>query len=189
MAKRDVRRVRREPYRRPDRDGYWCSVRDTWNNRVHRFATGCVTKRSAQQYMEEWIADREAREDRVAESPAPTFDEAFTAWLAAKTVRPITLAHYQNDFESVYSPVFGKMPLDQIRRKDIQQFDKKLAEKKSSARCRRKHVGQLRSFFSECVFDEEPLTQANEMRMRTLLYMAGERDEIGLPFPVKPVVE
>ena len=143
VAKRlNGRWIIREVYKR-DRV-YYINVRDDWAGKVYRRSTGLTNKKRAEQFVLDWVADREAREKQEAGGRV-TFETAFEEYLGDLNVRAVTMAGYRRDFQKVYEPFFGGLALDEVTRRGVKDFLK--SRKGSSARTRQKHVTALRSFF------------------------------------------
>lgn len=129
---------------------WYFRARDLWTDEI--FTRSCQTgnRQKAEAFAIRQLEER-VRLARGAETEEVLFREAFSEWLETKTVRPITLKAYKQDLKGVYAPVFGDRIVSHIAPVDVQQWIRDLAvQRKSSTRTRKRHLGQLRSFFRWC---------------------------------------
>ncbi len=146
----DIRRGRwliRKPYERPGSPYWYLNIRDMRpGGKTHRPSTKKTRKRWAEESIEEFLNELEAREDGLRRSRVPVFEEAFEKWLSTKSVREVTLRDYKKDLKGVYTRFFGGKKVLDIEFADVQDF--LTAYKHSSARTRQKHITALRGFFT-----------------------------------------
>ena len=83
----DIRRGRwliRKPYKQA-RSPYWSlNIRDTRTGKVHRLSTKKTRKRWAEESIEEFLNELEAREDGLRRSRVPLFEDAYAEYLDTK---------------------------------------------------------------------------------------------------------
>jgi integrase len=145
----DIRRGRwliRKPYKQA-RSPYWSlNIRDTRTGKVHRLSTKKTRKRWAEESIEEFLNELEAREDGLRRSRVPLFEDAYAEFLDTKSVRPITLSDYKKDQKGVYNKFLGGKVVLDIEFADVQTF--LTAYKDRASRTRQKHISALRGFFT-----------------------------------------
>ena len=82
---------------------------------------------------------------------------AFVEFLGTKVLRPSTEKTYWEEFRGIYEPEFGARVVKEITFADMQRFMKKITRRylkqrkewiELAARTRRRHLTQLRSFFT-----------------------------------------
>lgn len=185
-----------------------------WHFRARRigesdvFCRSCQTRsrRAAESFAIAYLEDLARRNARSVDHSV-FFTEAFEDWLDTKAVRDSTRAVYESDFRGVYEKAFGERPVAKIDGYEIQAFLKALAEdggarfrttrerrhdesgkrarlRPASVRNRRKHLGQLRSFFRWCrdvrrIISEDPTAQLRVERGEIVRKaVALEREEV-----------
>ena len=106
--KRRGRWLIRKVYKRPGFPYWYLNIRDMRpGGKTHRPSTKKTRKRWAEESIEEFLNELEAREDGLRRSRVPVFEEAFEKWLSTKSVREVTLRDYKKDLKGVYTRFFG----------------------------------------------------------------------------------
>ena len=136
----DIRRGRwliRKVYKRPGSPYWYLNIRDMRpGGKTHRISTKKTRKRWAEESIEEFLNELEAREDGLRRSRVPLFEDAYAEFLDTKSVRPITLRDYKKDQKGVYNKFLGGKVVLDIEFADVQAF--LTAYKDRSARTRQK---------------------------------------------------
>ena len=157
------RRILRKLYQRSGSKFWYACVRDRRRNRLHHVSTKATREDRARQFINEFIEEKAAAEKQEVLAGSIRFDQAFKEWLSLKNVRPSTMAGYEFAAD-MYSRVFGHKLVDEISMGDIERFLARLAKagisrqrrkkddppKGLSARTRKQHLSQLKTFFRWC---------------------------------------
>ena len=133
-------------------NGMWYGrIRDLTTGQLRKFSTRLkATERNLPRARKTLV---ELAESLIEEASYETyeshcFEDAFREWLKLKDVRPITLKEYQTDLKGVYLPAFERLDVHEIEMRHIEQFLTDLRTKGRSVRTRRRHLMQVRSFFT-----------------------------------------
>lgn len=159
--------VVRQLFRQPKRSSWYVRIRDLETGKVVTRSTGESAKGKANLRAVE-IAEKLALDAGLLPGRPPAFEGAFREWLALKSdIREATRTAYLSDFERVYVPVFGKIPVKSVTLAHIEKFLASLAKKGATVRTRKKHLGQLRSFFRWAVLRQYAISNPTEgIRLR-----------------------
>lgn len=112
------------------------------------------TKRQADAFAHRVEADKTAGTYLDPQRGRIPFNQYAETWLTSRPLRPSTLDTYRHHLRRHINPAFGPIPLDAIRREQIQVWIKHLCAKGLAPRTVRTSYGILASILRAAVLDE-----------------------------------